>query len=498
MVTVRFTQEDLELFCAASRDANPLHMSADYARTTVYGEPVVFGILGTLAAFGCLSSRAGMALERVSIEFHSPLYIGIEYSVQVQEKSPGQAEARILDAGRLITTATFTFRPLSGAGGTIGALVVPELEQADDKAAHDVPKGMMVTGTYVPSPADLAELMRRWNLADKGATPAQLAALLWSSYLVGMKVPGRRATYWWLTMDFAQEDVDCNNPLTYHAAVARFDERLDLIEMSAGLRCGEHALAQATLAAFVRADSPGSSVDRLATIFPVSRQLQGKTALVIGGSRGLGAAISQALALQGCQVVVNFMHSTIAAEQLKEGAFGEPGSVQLIQGDASNIQACQGMLEQILATYGGLDFLICNACPTIRPLGFAAASIQRFQRFVADSVALVSVPMAVFLGAVAERGGWNVVVSSEYARTSPREWPHYVTAKSAVEGLARWTAANTQVGVLVVRPPKLLTDQTNTPFGRHGAMSVEQVAAAVVRRLCESPAMGVAEVMETF
>jgi len=178
---------------------------------------------------------------------------------------------------------------------------------------------------------------------------------------------------------------------------------------------------------------------------------------------------------------------------------GAPGRIELVQGDAADAQVCQRTLEHIQATYGGLDILVCNACPTIRPLGFAAESLERFQRFVAESVALVSVPMAVFGGNLAERGGWSVAVSSEYARTSPREWPHYVTAKSAIEGLARWTAANNErLGVLIVRPPKLLTDQTNTPFGRHGALPVEQVAAAIVRRLCASPDFGAAEVMESF
>ncbi|MGC3974615.1 MAG: MaoC/PaaZ C-terminal domain-containing protein [Nitrospira sp.] len=55
MTTVRFTKQDLARFSGASRDRNPLHISEDYARTTPYAEPVVFGVLGsgwTWPAFG--------------------------------------------------------------------------------------------------------------------------------------------------------------------------------------------------------------------------------------------------------------------------------------------------------------------------------------------------------------------------------------------------------------------------------------------------------------
>ena len=67
MATVCFTKQDLELFSAASHDRNPLHISEEYARTTPYGEPVVFGILGALAALSHLPDRQGMVLGGVSL-----------------------------------------------------------------------------------------------------------------------------------------------------------------------------------------------------------------------------------------------------------------------------------------------------------------------------------------------------------------------------------------------------------------------------------------------
>jgi hypothetical protein len=88
-----------------------------------------------------------------------------------------------------------------------------------------------------------------------------------------------------------------------------------------------------------------------------------------------------------------------------------------------------------------------------------------------------------------------VVISSSAVTDPPREWPHYVSAKATIETLARF--ASERVPFLVVRPPRLLTDMTNTVTGRDGALPVECVAAAIVRRL-EAPAAHPLEVLEDF
>jgi acyl dehydratase len=73
VTTVCFTTQDLAQFSAASGDRNPLHLSEEYARATPYGEPVVFGMLGVLAALGHLADRQDRLLQRLSVEFRNPL-----------------------------------------------------------------------------------------------------------------------------------------------------------------------------------------------------------------------------------------------------------------------------------------------------------------------------------------------------------------------------------------------------------------------------------------
>jgi NAD(P)-dependent dehydrogenase (short-subunit alcohol dehydrogenase family) len=499
MKTVRFTTQDLELFSAASHDRNPLHISQEYARTTPYGEPVVFGILGALAALGHLPDRQGMVLADVSLEFRNPMTVGVGYRIQVDETSEQQSLVKIYDADRLMMRAMFTFLPGQGRSQEMSVLKRSYPAEAADRKREEFPLGGSVTGSYAPSASDFEKVVERWGLSAKGASAIQISALMWASFLVGMELPGKRAIFWRLTLDFQPDDGRPVGPLSYEVTIKDFDERLDLLHTTGELSSGERLYATAQIRAFVRPDSPRSSIAGITALLPRSEKLKGKVALVIGGSRGLGAAISQALALQGCSVLVNYHHSNTEAEEIRASLGDQSELIVLEQGDATDIEWCQKLRQHILREYKGIDFLICNASPPIRPLAFVPEKLELFQDFVVKSVALVSVPMSVFLDCLSESSGWNVIVSSAFVRDLPGEWPHYVTAKCAVEGLAQWaTAHNQKTQTLLVRPPKLLTDQTNTTMGREGAMPMERAAAAIVRHLCNSTLSQGVQVLDRF
>ena len=481
---VYFTTQDLKLFSAASHDRNPLHISETYARATPYGEPVVFGMLGAMAALGQLKERDDKVLQRISLEFRNPLSIGVPYRFQRTEPSIEQTSVKLYDAARLMIKATFTFVPgqLVPSSGTFPQ-TVPRFEPAD-RTRKDFVRGESATGSYGPSNEPFQELVERWKLSGKGATASHLAAMLWASYLVGMEWPGKRAIFWQATLDFTQEIDQSQEPFSYDVTIQDFDERLDLLLTTANLFSGGRLCATAQMSAFLRPDSPASSLPQIIELLPKSESLRGKVALVIGGSRGLGAATTQALASQGCFVLVNYHQCRAEAEQLQASLADRSDLIELVQGNAADAEWCRALRQQIFERYGGLDVLVCNASPPIHPLPFVPEKLGQFQTFLAESVALVTVPMANFMEILSERSGWNIIISSVFVTELPKEWPHYIMAKSAIEGLARWAAAHhPNIHNLIVRPPKLLTDQTNTAIGRKGAMRVEPVAVAIVKRL---------------
>jgi hypothetical protein len=120
-------------------------------------------------------------------------------------------------------------------------------------------------------------------------------------------------------------------------------------------------------------------------------------------------------------------------------------------------------------------------------LNLSLDEAQRFRAFAGAGLALVSVPMAAFLDTLASRSGSCILISSSFTRSLLTDWPHYIAAKSAVEGLVSWAAANFKsIRFIIARPPRLLTDQMNTPTDRQGALPVEGAAAAIVDRRCDT------------
>jgi NAD(P)-dependent dehydrogenase (short-subunit alcohol dehydrogenase family) len=89
--------------------------------------------------------------------------------------------------------------------------------------------------------------------------------------------------------------------------------------------------------------------------------IQGKVALVTGGSRGIGRAIARALVHEGANVVVTGRGDAglSAARRDIEGA--GPGSVETLRADVRNYEEMKRAVDAAVARFGGLDFLINNA-----------------------------------------------------------------------------------------------------------------------------------------
>lgn len=496
---------DMALFSAVSHDANPLHMSPAYARRTPFGEPIVFGVLGALATMQHTPPRPGQVLSKVSLLFLEPLFPEVRYGLTVKS-DVAEDSIQVLDGGRRMVECTFTYQD-AATPRDVAESATPRWPAARAVASRTAPadwdqasitEGLSVAGDYMPPSPEMERLIARWELEDKGITLQQIAALAWTSYVVGMEIPGKQAAYSRLEMDLTADQPTAVSPYSYVAEVVRRDSRFDLLRVAARLSMGETVMADAQISAFLRGDSPMCSLESLRRCLPPSRALHGKVALVIGGSRGLGAALAAALASQGCSVLINYSRSQHEAETLRDNLIRAQWDVRLLAGDAADYGWCRRQGDNVAAEFGGLDFLVCNASPAIRPLDFVPDTLDRFHEFVDRSLRLVATPLAAFQEPLKLRNGRPIVISSIYAKTAPADFPHYVAAKSAIEGLVRSISARGAASGMLVRPPKLLTDQTNTPLGKKGAAMPEQVAAKVVAHLLGESAPKAVQVLDDF
>lgn len=98
----------------------------------------------------------------------------------------------------------------------------------------------------------------------------------------------------------------------------------------------------------------------------MSNSLQGKVALVTGGSRGLGAATAEALADQGADVAISYVASRAKAEAVVEKLRAKGVRALAIQSDQADMAAAKPLIEQVVAYFGKLDILVNNAAIAVQ------------------------------------------------------------------------------------------------------------------------------------
>lgn len=218
--------------------------------------------------------------------------------------------------------------------------------------------------------------------------------------------------------------------------------------------------------------------------------LDGKVALVTGGTRGLGRAIGARLAGSGCHVYLTYRHDGAAARSCATELAGAKGVAVPVRADVTDPVAMSELLDRIRTEHGRLDVLVHNAASR-HPMPAVGADPQAALADVSVAVAplLHHAPALVELMA---GSGRIVAVSSTGAR---RVVPAYVgqgLAKAALESAVRYLAVELAVhGIAVnaVSTTKLdkgpeMPDRAvlaaiaaRTPAGR--ATTPEDVAAAV-------------------
>jgi 3-oxoacyl-[acyl-carrier protein] reductase len=111
----------------------------------------------------------------------------------------------------------------------------------------------------------------------------------------------------------------------------------------------------------------------------MSKKLEGKFALVTGGSRGIGAAIAKRLASDGASVAITYAKDATSASAVVNEIELGGGKAIAIQADSVDAAAIQSAVSQVVATFGSLDILVNNAGTAI-PKPFEEATLDEFDR----------------------------------------------------------------------------------------------------------------------
>lgn len=221
----------------------------------------------------------------------------------------------------------------------------------------------------------------------------------------------------------------------------------------------------------------------------MSDSLAGRTALVTGGSRGIGAAVCRALAASGAAVAINCRERIGQAEQVASEIGNQGGRAVAIAADVSRRDAVAGMVERITAELGPVHILVNNAGIAITR-GVDDLTEDDFDRTMLVNLKSVFLCTQAVLPAMrARKWGRIVNISSGAARGAGSIGPHYNASKAGMEGLTRGYAARlVKDGITVnaVAPSLIETDMmrgqkqlvSRIPLGRFG--TAEEVAKAVM------------------
>jgi 3-oxoacyl-[acyl-carrier protein] reductase len=206
--------------------------------------------------------------------------------------------------------------------------------------------------------------------------------------------------------------------------------------------------------------------------------LKGRTALVTGASRGLGAAIALELAARGAQVAVNYFAKRDRAEQLCESIKQKGGEATAYYADVRQEADIVKMVRAINEDYHHIDIAVINATG---PQPFLTIEEQTWERYLDQLEFFVKSPLLILKQVVAgmkSRGFGRIIqIGSEVFELGNPMFANYVAAKGAQLGQTRsWARelGTTGITVNLVAPGWIPTE-------RHSGSTQAEMASYTAR-----------------
>jgi 3-oxoacyl-[acyl-carrier protein] reductase len=192
-------------------------------------------------------------------------------------------------------------------------------------------------------------------------------------------------------------------------------------------------------------------------------RLEGKTALVTGGSRGIGRAIVQTLAREGAKVAFVYASNAAAADSLVAELTGQGKTVVAYQCDVKNKDACDAVVAKVVEAWGKVDILVNNA-GIIRDTLLAMMTAEQWQEVIDTNLTSVyNFCNAVTRPMMSARKGRIVNMSSVAAEFGNKGQANYAASKGGIDGFTKCIAtelASRGITVNAIAPGFIETDMT--------------------------------------
>lgn len=196
----------------------------------------------------------------------------------------------------------------------------------------------------------------------------------------------------------------------------------------------------------------------------MEKSLTGKTALVTGASRGIGRAIALKLGQMGAAVVVNYMNSTAAAEEVVGKIVSGGGKAVAIKADMADPAAIEKLFDRAIGEFGHLDILVNNAGTAVyKPI--AEVTVDDYERQFSLNVKGLLFACQQAARKLAD-GGRVINISTTVTKMMLPTYGLYAASKGAVEELTKVLAK--ELGVRGITVNAISPGPTDTELFREG------------------------------
>lgn len=189
-------------------------------------------------------------------------------------------------------------------------------------------------------------------------------------------------------------------------------------------------------------------------------ELNGRTALVTGAGRGIGAAIASALAEAGAAVAVNYAHSREKADAVVAGIEAAGGRAVAVAADVADEDAVEAMMRAVDEALGPPDIVVNNA-GIIDQRRTAETSAADFDRVIAVNLRGTFLVGRAAIRRMQARGGGRIInLASDLGYLGRAEFAAYCASKGAILALTRSWARELAPEILVnaIAPGPVGTD----------------------------------------
>ncbi|AJQ95776.1 SDR family NAD(P)-dependent oxidoreductase [Gynuella sunshinyii] len=486
---ILLSQNMVDAFARFSRDVNPLHLDESYARKTPFSTPICYGGLAAMAMLAKVEGIEHLKLTSLKAEFLSAVRIGCNYTLRCQALSDDKSRIQLFDADSLLLECQLNY---------VGHIQHHIRESASDNEygtdVEDVPvlvnAEQINTGDefnidYQPRWTVLSELCEQLKMPMTVALTNVAAVMAFSSYWIGMRLPGQQALFSGFNATFTESFLKCPiECLTGSSRVVSLEREFDLINQEIMLSHDGVRFVNAELRALFRPVSSLPDFSRLTAAAEFGSALAGKNILITGASRGLGACLTSACLLAGA-TVYGVYHKSVAGMQQLAAVLPESVRHRLVpvQGDCSHPQTYSDLTGELAANQQNIDYVFFSATPALHSMDLNRGNQTAFSEYLDRSFQMLLTPLTELASFFSEQA--KLIFISTVAVEHPvAAWPHYVAAKSGMESLIASLVLKPNARQwYVVRLPQMRTDLVYAMGNQQRLLAPEQAALSVLTAL---------------